>query len=397
MKRTILTLAMIIAATTFIFGQSKDEQEIRKTMEIVAAAIVKSDVTALSNYYADDVTVTVDDGRVVNKTQFLDFIKNSKREEFNFSDVKVRTFGNAAVVNFTRISTNVNNDGSKSNSQSRDTATLAKNGGRWQIVALQISNEMANNQSGGNTEQEIRQTLDSIAAALVKNDSAALSNYYADSYSFVNSVGTMSNKAQRLEAAKNARFQSFSYEDMNIRQMGNAAVVVLRPVQTVKLENGQTEIRRARATMTMAKRDGRWQIVAIQVTPDNPPSGDQAATEKQIGEIMSNWGNAAGRRDAAAIDKILPADFMLVSPDGKLANRTQYLEIVKNFPADATVSGKAERTIVMGDTAVQSGTYSTAPKAGGADTRNFSYTATFVRRGGRWMPIAFNSREMTPK
>jgi len=84
---------------------------------------------------------------------------------------------------------------------------------------------------------------------------------------------------------------------------------------------------------------------------------------------------------------------MLVSPDGKLsASRAEYLEVVKNFPAEATVTGKAEKTIVSGDTAVQTGTYSVMPKAGGGNAANYRFTATFVMRGGRWMPIAFNSR-----
>jgi len=84
MKRITLTLAMIIAATTFVFGQSKEEQEIRKMFEMSADALVKNDVAALSNYYADGLTFTLADGRTINKTQFLDFAKNSKRESFNF-------------------------------------------------------------------------------------------------------------------------------------------------------------------------------------------------------------------------------------------------------------------------------------------------------------------------
>ncbi len=265
MKRITLTLAMIIAATTFVFGQSKDEQEIRKMFEMSANALVKNDVAALSNYYADGLTFTLADGRTINKTQFLDFAKNSKRESFNFDDLNIRTFGNTAVVNFNRTSTNVNPDGSKTNSKSRDTATLVKNGKSWQIVALQISNEQA--------------------------------------------------------------------------------------------------------------------------------ADNQAETEKQIGELMTNWGNALGRRDAAAVEKMLPADLMIVPPDGKMtASRAEYLEVVKTFPSEATVTGKSEKTIVSGDTAVQTGTYTVTPKAGGASTMNYRYTATFVRRGGRWMPIAFNGR-----
>lgn len=266
MKKIILTLAITIIAATMVFGQSKDEQEIGKMMDASAAALLKNDVAALSNIFADDLTFTVADGNVYNKTQVLDFSKNTKRESFNFDDLKIRTFGNTAVVNFTRTSTGISGDGEKMNSKSRDTAMLVKNGGRWQIVALQISNEMA---------------------------------------------------------------------------------------------------------------------------------ADNQAAESQIGKILTDWGNALGRRDAGAVEKILPANFMLVSPDGKLyTNRAEYLEVVKNFPGEATIVGKGEKTIVAGDTAVQTGTYSVTPKAGG-NTINYSYTTTFVRRDGRWMPIAFNSRTMT--
>lgn len=245
-------------------------------------------------------------------------------------------------------------------------------------------------------EQEIRKTLNTIADALVKNDVATLANYYADNYTFINGNGEMVNKTQRLERAKNARFQTFSYGDLNIRQMGNTAVVLARPTQTIKLESGEIQNLQDRATLTMAKMNGRWQIVAIQTSPDNPATGNLAETEKQIGELMTNWGNALGRRDAATVEKILPADLMIVSPDGKMtATRAEYLEVVKSFSSDATVTGKSEKTIISGDTAVQTGTYSVTPKASGAKTMNYRYTATFVRRNGRWMPIAFNSRAVT--
>ncbi|MDQ3749081.1 MAG: nuclear transport factor 2 family protein [Acidobacteriota bacterium] len=104
---------------------------------------------------------------------------------------------------------------------------------------------------------------------------------------------------------------------------------------------------------------------------------------------MTNWGNALPRRDVAAIEKILPPnEFMLKGADGKIHNREQYLDAVKSFPNDVTVSGKPEKTMVMGETAVSTGTYSVTPKAGGQPT-SYNYTATFVRRVGRWVPVAF--------
>jgi len=289
MKRTIITLAILIAATTsFVFGQSKNEQDIRKMFEMTADALVKNDLAALSNYYADDLTITLADGRTGNKTQFLDFVKNSRRESFNFDDVSVRTFGDTAVVNFNRTSTNVTPDGTKSKSASPDTATLVKNGKGWQIVALQISNEQAGNQADGNAEQEIRQTLNTIADALVKNDIATVSNHYADSYTFTNERGETTNKTQRLEVVKNTKRESFSYGDMNIRTFGNTAVVIANPTFTAIDASGQKTNIKDRATLTLVKTNGRWQIVAIQTTNNLlNQAGNQAETEKQIGEIMA--------------------------------------------------------------------------------------------------------------
>ncbi len=392
MKRTILTLAITLVAATFVFAQAKEEQEIRKMLEMSADALVKNDIAALSNYYADDLTFTIADGRTFNKTQFFDFVKNSKRESFNFDDVRVRTFGNTAVVNFTRTSTNVNPDGSKANSQSRDTATLFKNGKGWQIVALQISNEQAGNQAGGSAEQEIRQTLDKMADALTRNDADAMANYWADNYTFVNQNGVMTNKAQRLAGMKSAqpRPGAFKYEDANIRVMGNTAVVLARPTFPIKFSNGQVITVSNRTTMTFAKNNGRWQLVATQSTWDNPETGDAAAVEKQIGEILTNWGNAIGRRDIAAIEKIIPPnDLMVYSPNGKILNREQYLEAMKNLPGEAVVTGKSDKIIMQGDTAVSTGTYTVTPK--GAQMMNYNYTATFVRRVGRWFPVSFYS------
>lgn len=240
-------------------------------------------------------------------------------------------------------------------------------------------------------EQEIRQTLDKLADALTRRDADAAANYWADNWTFIGRNGAMQNKAQRLADLKSGqpRPGAFKYEDVNVRVMGNTAVVIARPTYPIKFANGQVITVSDRATMTMAKTSGRWQIVATQTTWDNPDTGDQAAVEKQLGEIMTNWGNAVGRRDAAAIEKILPPnDFMLKSPDGKIQNREQYLEMVKTFPGEAIVTGSAAKTMVAGETAVLMGTYSVVPKAGGQPT-NYNYTATFVRRVGRWFPVAF--------
>jgi uncharacterized protein (TIGR02246 family) len=242
-------------------------------------------------------------------------------------------------------------------------------------------------------EQEIRQTLDKLAEALTRSDADAAAGFYADNFTFIGRNGAVTTKTERLAALKSApsRPGAFKYADVNIRVLGNAAVVLARPTYPIKFANGQTVTVSDRATITLAKTDGRWQLVSTQSTWDNPETGDRAAVEKQLTAILTEWGNAVGRRDAAAIEKILPPnEFMLKKPDGKMYNREQYLDSIKNLPGEAAVAGKADQTMVMSETAVSSGTYSVTPKAG-AETMNFNYTATFVRRAGRWFPVSFYS------
>ena len=89
MKQTILALAMMLITATFAFAQSKNEQKIRKTLEMGADALVKNDLTVLSNILANDLTFITSDGQISSKTQFLDGIKYTKRESFSTNKTAV--------------------------------------------------------------------------------------------------------------------------------------------------------------------------------------------------------------------------------------------------------------------------------------------------------------------
>ncbi len=351
MRITILILTMLMTIGGFVFGQSKDEQEIRQTINAIANALVKNDTAVLANHYHDSYAFTNAEGQTTSKAAQLKFLKNTKREAFNYGDTDIRVFGNAAVVIANPSYTAVSANGEKWNAKDRVTITMVKNNGRWQIAAAQSSVNLENQSGGsGSAEQEIRQTLDKIADALTRRDADAMANYWADNHTFTNRNGELTNKAARLASLKSGqpRPGAFKYEDVNIRLLGaNTAVVSARPTYPIKFANGQMITVSDRATMTMAKMNGRWQIVATHSSWDNPETGDNAAVEKQIGEIMTNWGNAIGRRDVATIEKILPPnEFMTVSPDGKVGDRTQYLEFVKTLPGEATVTGKATKPLI---------------------------------------------------
>ena len=145
MKQTILALTIMLIAATFAFAQSKDEQKIRQTLEQGADALVKNDLAVLSDILADDLTFIVSAGQILNKTQFLDAIKNTKRESFSNGDLNIRIYDKTAVVISHPTFTEVRSDGSKTKYKEVSVSVLVKRNGRWQIVSVQGSANQTDN------------------------------------------------------------------------------------------------------------------------------------------------------------------------------------------------------------------------------------------------------------
>ena len=266
MRRTILILAMIMTVGGFVFGQSKAEQEIKQTLGAIADALVKNDTALLANHYADSYTITNAQGETMGKAQRLELIKNTKRESFAYSDMNIRVFGNTAVViaspNFTTVEAN----GQKTNVKDRATITLMKNGGRWQIVAVQSSNNLLN-QSGDNDEQAIKQTLNELMNALSRNDVETVGRIYADDYQITLQDGTTTTKAERLNAMKSGslRYSALVFDNVKIRQYGNAAVATYHVTGKSVTPKGEQNTD-SQATVTFVKNGNRWQVVSSQIT-----------------------------------------------------------------------------------------------------------------------------------
>ena len=178
-------------------------------------------------------------------------------------------------------------------------------------------------------EQEIRKTLETGADALVKNDLAVLSNLLADDLTFITSDGQIFSKTQFLEGIKYTKRESFSNGDVSVRVYGNTAVVVSHPTFTEVRGNGLKTTYKEVSISVLVKKNGRWQLVSVQGSANK--ADNQAAVEAQLTEFFMNWGNAIGRRDTAAVEKMLPEDFMNIAPNGTVETRAQYLEAIKKI------------------------------------------------------------------
>jgi len=138
MKRLCFILILFTATSVNGFSQLTDEQSIQKTVEQMAAALKSNDAAALDKLYANDYTSVSTRGFLITKTSRLESIRSGrlKFKSYDYGDVKVRLYGNTAVVNLTiRMCIKGEEDNTV-----LATLVLTKNGEQWQIVNAQATN-----------------------------------------------------------------------------------------------------------------------------------------------------------------------------------------------------------------------------------------------------------------
>jgi uncharacterized protein (TIGR02246 family) len=263
MKKLIMITVIAIAASSAAFAQmNKDEQAVRQTLNEIAAAINSQDTAKLDGFYAADYVLINPTGMKVNKTERLASVKNEKPNGvFGYENVKVRFYGDTAIVN-----ANVRTSAAQDPMANQTTLVLVRKGKSWQLVSAQ-GTPVSANQSGGNAEQAIRQTMTELFNALNRGDADAAGRIYADDYQIVLENGTTTTKAQRLDAMKSGALKSsVAYDNLRIRQYGSAAIATYHVTgRSTALGGGEQEVN-SLATVTLMNNGGRWQVASAHLT-----------------------------------------------------------------------------------------------------------------------------------
>jgi hypothetical protein len=127
----------------------------------------------------------------------------------------------------------------------------------------------------------------------------------------------------------------------------------------------------------------------------NEPFEKTNAEAQKIIQLMTDWANLSNKHDTAALDKMLPADLVLTFQDGEVQTKDQYIAALKNNPADFTITDYDQRVDLFDDKiAVTRSRYEVTV---GNQKLDFRYTTTFLKRKGRWQPIAFHSSPLVKK
>lgn len=134
-------------------------------------------------------------------------------------------------------------------------------------------------------------------------------------------------------------------------------------------------------------------VGAASIIPCVPMAAEHAAepgAEQQLRALEQEWVNAEIRRDAVALRRILDEKFIATFGFGAPLERDAFIHAIVSGSATGVRQTLSDSTIVTdGDTGVVAGIDTLHGVAHGEPyTHAYRYTATYVRRGGRWVALA---------
>jgi ketosteroid isomerase-like protein len=146
MKPRFLIIAFLVLAlavpATMLAQQSKAEKEVLAVMDKAQKAVLKGGVEAAAffdKYNADDFTLIGPNGAVQTKAENLEGWRSGKTgyQKMDFSDVKVRIYGNTAVVTGIVKFLGEQAGVKYTDNQYRFTRVFVRQGGIWKHVLIQ--------------------------------------------------------------------------------------------------------------------------------------------------------------------------------------------------------------------------------------------------------------------
>lgn len=128
--------------------------------------------------------------------------------------------------------------------------------------------------------------------------------------------------------------------------------------------------------------------LSVLAAPGAAPAGQPVSEDATILELDKQWYELRNRRDAAALDQLLAADFIMITSYGRVVTRDQLLERHRSpgyFLKLRSFKSDDVKVRIIGDVAVVTGQASVDVEA--SDLRVGSavrFTRAYVRTDGRW-------------
>jgi hypothetical protein len=124
------------------------------------------------------------------------------------------------------------------------------------------------------------------------------------------------------------------------------------------------------------------------IDPDFEALTLPATTEQELLRFMHDWHKLSEKRDAARLDRMLPEDLVITTSDGRVLTKREFLDNLKNMPDDFRLRDHEKTVQIFDHTAIVRAGYVLEMNG---TSKNLRYTATFIKRGGRWEVVSLQS------
>jgi hypothetical protein len=118
-------------------------------------------------------------------------------------------------------------------------------------------------ESDAAAEREVRQFVTDVVNAELKPSASELNKFYVEEFVTTNAQGAVLSKSALIAALTSGRitFKSYELEQVDVQIHGSVAVI-----QTTSKIESNALTGRFRHLRVAVRRDGRWQLVAAQMT-----------------------------------------------------------------------------------------------------------------------------------
>lgn len=116
--------------------KSTDAKELGRLEQVWNEAQLRGNADALDRLWADDLVITVPNMPVMDKSESLDFVRSGKMkfQTYKTSDIRIRVYGDAAVVTGQLERSRSGNRG-EFEEDWRFTKVYVRRAGKWKVVA----------------------------------------------------------------------------------------------------------------------------------------------------------------------------------------------------------------------------------------------------------------------
>lgn len=127
-------------------------------------------------------------------------------------------------------------------------------------------------------------------------------------------------------------------------------------------------------------------------TPAKPATEDSTTRETLI-TLTKDWIDAEGRRDGAALDRLLADDFVGTAPSGQKVTKKMVVPDPKGQGGGLSFTGDDFVARTYGDMGVVTGNGTWKAK----DQGTLCFTLAFVKRGERWQIVTVHLSQMAER